>query len=265
MIRLIATDVDKTLIREGTGYLNPEYYAVIRALKKKGVFFIAASGRHMGSLSALFTPVADEIGMISSGGAVYSIFGEQHVVSALTCEEVLGIEEDVKKIPDAAFVADTPDSVLMHPGNEQLYRFLTEGYGNRVELTDGFFPPEKAYVKVAIYHPNRIEEATREIVRKWSGQVHLCFAGDVWLDGLSPQCNKGNALACIQERLGISVSETIAFGDNGNDLEMLSRAGISYAVAGARPEVKRAVTHVIGPWEEDSVLRELKTVLKKLS
>ena len=44
MIKLIATDLDDTILPEGTFDLNPEYYEVIRELKKKGILFAASSG-----------------------------------------------------------------------------------------------------------------------------------------------------------------------------------------------------------------------------
>ena len=52
--------------------------------------------------------------------------------------------------------------------------------------------------------------------------------------------SKGAALRQIQESLGIGPEETMAFGDQLNDLEMLERAYYSYAVGNARPEVKAA-------------------------
>ena len=50
MIKLIVSDVDGTLLPEGTADLNPELYDVIRELKAKGIVFAAASGRQMNSM-----------------------------------------------------------------------------------------------------------------------------------------------------------------------------------------------------------------------
>ena len=45
MIKLIATDIDGTLVADGTLDLNPEYYDVIKELKRRGTIVLAASGR----------------------------------------------------------------------------------------------------------------------------------------------------------------------------------------------------------------------------
>ena len=72
MIRLIATDLDDTILPEGTFDLNPEYIEVIRELNQKGILFVAASGRHTSSIRRLLEPVRDEVvilGDFSWGGA----------------------------------------------------------------------------------------------------------------------------------------------------------------------------------------------------
>lgn len=50
MIKLVASDVDGTLLPEGSSDMNPELYDVIRRLKEKGIVFAAASGRQMNSV-----------------------------------------------------------------------------------------------------------------------------------------------------------------------------------------------------------------------
>ena len=73
MIKLIATDIDGTLLADGTLKINPEYYDVIKELRNRGVRVIAASGRQRSSIEKVFAPIVDEISFISENGtAVYS-------------------------------------------------------------------------------------------------------------------------------------------------------------------------------------------------
>ena len=55
MIKLIATDIDGTLVADGTLDLNPEYYDVIKELKRRGTIVLAASGRQRASIEKVFT------------------------------------------------------------------------------------------------------------------------------------------------------------------------------------------------------------------
>ena len=43
MIKLVASDVDGTLVPDGTFEIDPEIYDVIKKLKEKGITFVAAS------------------------------------------------------------------------------------------------------------------------------------------------------------------------------------------------------------------------------
>ena len=45
MIKLIATDVDGTLVKDGTMQIDPEYMTVIKELVQKGIIFAVCSGR----------------------------------------------------------------------------------------------------------------------------------------------------------------------------------------------------------------------------
>ena len=60
-IKLVCSDVDGTLVAEGKGGLNPEYYREIKRLKEKGINFAVVSGRSYEASRPLFEPVADDI------------------------------------------------------------------------------------------------------------------------------------------------------------------------------------------------------------
>lgn len=53
----------------------------------------------------------------------------------------------------------------------------------------------------------------------------------------------------------------MAFGDNQNDIDMLKRAGRSFAVENAREELKNVASGICGSYKEDGVLRELRKLI----
>ena len=81
------------------------------------------------------------------------------------------------------------------------------------------------------------------------------------MDFTAPGSEKGNALKELQERLHVTAEETMAFGDNNNDIGMLKNAGESYAVSEAREEVKAVCKYILPDTNKNSVLRVLKTLL----
>ena len=68
MIKLIASDVDGTLVKDGTLMINPEYMNVINTLVDKGIIFVVCSGRQFVSERKLFAPIADKLYYISGVG-----------------------------------------------------------------------------------------------------------------------------------------------------------------------------------------------------
>ena len=70
MIKLIASDVDGTLVKDGTLMINPEYMTVIHKLVEKGIIFVVCSGRQFASERRLFAPIVNELYYISDGGTV---------------------------------------------------------------------------------------------------------------------------------------------------------------------------------------------------
>ena len=66
--------------------------------------------------------------------------------------------------------------------------------------------------------------------------------------------DKGNALRILQDYFGVSREETMAFGDNTNDIGLMKAAGFSYAVENARPEVKEAARFICPSYLEKGCL-----------
>ena len=67
----------------------------------------------------------------------------------------------------------------------------------------------------------------------------------------SIHASKGNALCTLCKKLGISMENVLAIGDNENDISMLQAAGISAAMENAEDDVKQAAKFVAGHNEED--------------
>ena len=71
MIKLIASDLDGTLLQNGSTEVPREIFELIIKLKEKGIIFAAASGRQYYSLRNLFGPVRDDIAYICENYFLY--------------------------------------------------------------------------------------------------------------------------------------------------------------------------------------------------
>ena len=76
-------------------------------------------------------------------------------------------------------------------------------------------------------------------------------------DITSTEADKGKGLAAIAQAEGIDISETMAFGDGGNDIAIIQRAGIGVAMGNASDEVKTAADYVTTNIDNDGVRNAL--------
>ena len=97
--------------------------------------------------------------------------------------------------------------------------------------------------------------------QRLDGKLEATTSGHGSIDLIVPGCHKASGLKRLVKRWGISPEQCKAFGDGGNDIEMLKYCGHSYAMANAPENVKQAAKQVCPSNEEDGVLVALERLL----
>ena len=266
MIKLIATDVDGTLVKDGTMTINPEYMTVIRKLTELGITFVVCSGRQYDSERKLFEPLKDLVYFVSDGGTVIRKNDKILKVHTLPDETWKSMHRMVKeKMPECDCFIATPECCYAENENGRMFRWLRDSYGYDMRKVDDLSSLQgKQVLKFSVYHPERCEELCAPyFTPAWRDKVTLAAAGKEWMDSTPPEGEKSIAVEFIRQRLGISLEETCTFGDNLNDIAMLRKAGMSYAVANAREEVQAAAREVCPSYSEDGVLQILKGIVSE--
>lgn len=254
MIKLIATDIDGTLIQDSTPDLYPEIAEEIRRLTDRGIYFACASGRQYASIRNVFRDVADRIIYIAENGAHIRYQDRDLALTRMRGEYVKELILQLRGIPDCEMVVSTPEGSLLETHNPEFLDMMTYGYHNVFRVVDDVLKEGKPILKVALYHKDSIRELGEDVlIPAWKDRLKTCVAGEEWVDFMDLSVDKGNALKEIQAAFGIAKEETMAFGDNTNDIGLMRAAGESYAVENAHPEVKAAAKHVCPSWKEKGV------------
>ena len=261
MIKLIASDIDGTLVQEGTHELNPELLDVILKLRAKGIQFAAASGRQWISIERLFDPIKEKIFYISDNGAYVGCHGRNLFLNTIERAEAMELIEAMKKIPGVEVMVGSADTAYMDTKDQELLDWMINGYKFRIQQVEDVREITDDIIKVTAYRKSAIEESTRELCKQFGDRFKMSIAGDVWLDCMAKGVNKGAAIRVMQEELGILPEETMAFGDQCNDIEMMKQAYYSFAVNNAKPEVKEAARFRADSNDQDGVLKILKLLL----
>ena len=261
MIKLVVSDVDGTLVPDGTSQVNPELFEMILKLREKGIQVAIASGRPWASIEKAFEPVKQKIFYISNNGAYLGCSGRSLFTTSIDREILEELIEEGHGAPNLSMTYAGENGDYIEEGNDRLYQWLTEGYGFRVTRVKDLRDVKEPCLKLSYYKEHGVEEGGREIFWKYKDRVKITIAGDMWMDCMALGVNKGQAVRCLQESLGILPSETVAFGDQLNDLEMLGQAYYSFAVANAREEVRKAARFQADENVKDGVLKVLRQLV----
>lgn len=261
MIKLIASDVDGTLIQDSTPDLYPEMEDAILKMKEKGILFCAASGRQYYSIRNVFRNVADDIAYIAENGAHIRYQDKNIAVTPMKREYVEEIMAMLRPYyGECDTIISTANGSLVESKNQEFLDLITYGYHNSFRVVKDVLAEDEEIIKIAIRRKDSIRKlGESRFIPEWQDRVKVCVAGEEWVDFMDNSVDKGNALKTLMTHLGISREQSMAFGDNNNDIGMMLAAGTSYAVETAVPEVKQAATDICPGYKDKGVYQIIRS------
>lgn len=258
MIKLIASDIDGTLVKDGSNEINPELFDVILGLREKGIQFAVASGRQWASVESIFDPIKEKVFYLSDNGAYVGCHGRSLFVNTIDRQIIMDMIRDVRKVPGLEVMVSGPDVAYLETRDQEFIDWLIDGYKFRVQQVEDLTAVDSEFIKISIYRKSDVESHTRSFREKYGDRLKITISGDMWMDCMKLGINKGQAIKLLQDSLEIKPEETMAFGDQLNDIEMLKQAYYSFAVGNARKEVKEAARFQADTNVNDGVLKILK-------
>lgn len=231
MIRLAASDIDGTLLRNGAREIPEEVFIQIRRLKEKGILFAAASGRQYKSMRGLFAPVAEDIVYLCENGAI--VYKDERVLAKqpMPREDALLLIAQIQNTEDCEVLISGANTSYMMPKQEDYLDHIRYFVGNNIALIKRAEDIPEEILKVAAYCRSGAQNYDKPLGDLWRGKFNAAMAGEKWLD--FTLADKGSGMKALCRALGIAVSETVAFGDNFNDLPMLLAVGEAYMIKGS--------------------------------
>ena len=260
MIKLIASDIDGTILPEGGKELNPEIFDVILELEKHDIHFAVASGRQLQSEQWLFSPVKDHISYIADNGAICMHKGEVHVITKFQQDLAIKIIKELEKRPNCNVTVSSPTTQYIKGNSEEFYTYLTKHLSYDVTIIDDFTKIDEPIIKIAYLDLVTNEASFKHFYDLFNKDIRVVTAGNRWVDFIPFDSNKGTALKFLLNQMNLTPAEVISFGDQQNDIEMLQFTKKSYAMAHAKPEIKKYATD-----ETESVTHTLRELLRTLA
>lgn len=257
MIKYVASDLDGTLLKNEAQSLDAEVFDLIRQLKEKGIHFIAASGRQYDNLYRLFGPVQDDISYIAENGSL--CVHDHKVISKGLINRDLGIRiiKAARKFPNCYCLLSCESASYTDSDDPKFMNHMRNVVKYKIEKVPDLLDVREPFLKFAVFDFNGTNATEPFFREQFSSEITVVTSGNLWVDFIAPNANKGSGLADITRHLGISLKDGIAFGDQFNDIELLEAAGIGYAMADCAPGVEKHADR-----QTESVERILQEILK---
>ncbi|MFJ5684446.1 HAD family hydrolase [Streptomyces sp. NPDC093099] len=262
--RLVATDLDGTLLRED-GTVSGRTREALAAVTAAGAAHIVVTGRAVPWTRHILDDLGYEgLAVCGQGAQVYHA-GEHKLLTSLTLDRQLAglalakIEGEVGPLALAASRDGLDGDVLVGPG----YR-VQEGPLPAVLVDDPAELWSAPLNKVYIQHPELDDDALAQAARATVGSlVDVVMAGPGVVEILPLGLSKATGLSLAARRLGIKAADTIAFGDMPNDIPMFGWARHGVAMANAHEELKAVANEVTASNEDDGIALVLEKLLSQ--
>ncbi|GAA4062687.1 Cof-type HAD-IIB family hydrolase [Amphibacillus indicireducens] len=285
MIKLIATDLDGTLLTSN-GEISERNRQAILAAQKQGIEVIVATGRSFESAIRPFEKAKLVCPMICVNGAE-AYQADQKQILAITMskkmiEEIIAVTSEqgayLELYTNKGIYAQKQSDFfellktlikMNHPNLSEAeikkrvnQRFQDESFIFVDDFESLISDPSIEIVKALAFSfdQQRLENIKTTFAEE--PELIVTSSGRDNIEFNHPDAQKGLALKAHAEATKIDQTQVMAIGDNDNDLSMLSYAGKSVAMANAKESIKAIADQITSSNDEDGVALVIEEILQ---
>ena len=271
-IRVIATDMDGTLL-DPKGQLDlPRLEKILDKLDQCDIRFVIATGNEVHRMRQLLGHLAERVVLVVANGA--RIFENNELIQAQTWDDAMvdkALAHFKGRECQDQFVVTAMNGGFVKKGTvfTELDKFMTpemiEKLYQRLNFVDEFDSSLFGGVlKMSmVVGEERLDSVLQEVNDLFDGRVRAVSSGYGCIDILQDGIHKAWGLVELLKRWNLKPEQIMAFGDSENDIEMLELAGISYAMENAEEAVKRVATKVAPANSQAGVYKVLENWLER--
>ena len=272
MIKLIATDMDGTLLDQRGQLDLSRLEKILDKLDHRGVRFVIATGNEVHRMRQLLGHLAERVVLVVANGA--RIFENDKLIQAQTWDDAMvdrALAHFKGRECQDQFVVTAMNGGFVKEGTvfTELDKFMTpemiEKFYQRMHFVDEF--DSKLFGGVLkmsmVVGEERLDSVLQEVNDLFDGGVRAVSSGYGCIDILQDGIHKAWGLVELLKRWNLKPEQIMAFGDSENDIEMLELAGISYAMENAEDRVKEIATEVAPANSQAGVYQVLENWLEE--
>lgn len=272
-VKLIMTDLDGTLFKNDHESISERNVNALKLAQENGIKICIATGR---TKSLIFdaiqqVPFADYI-ITSNGAVTYDAKTDKVITSQLLSAEKSKKVFEIINSHSLTHEIYFEGECFLDGYSASLYNYgnISAHYLKVLKDKANVVPDLSEYIGDRGVEKINIMHITGEEL--YEVKNALSDIGDIYVTSSIPEnlemnnfnSNKGYALSALCKILNISENEVMAFGDSGNDCEMLSQAGYSFATANAWEQAKKVAKAVTLSNEDDGVAVQIEKYLESI-
>lgn len=276
-MKLIAIDLDGTLLADD-GTISMENVRSIREVQDKGHIVSIATGRSLHDTKEIIRRAKLDCPIIVGNGArsfhhgidLHQLYLETDVV-----KELMSFLQDL----EVYFEMYTNDGILLEKNMETILRKELSNVGKDIlvsldqmiaiqrgqhglQIVDDYETVCSSYEGVYKVFVLSLLSKKRDQLKNWIDSrkdISITSSGREKLEIAHHRASKGYALELLAKHFNIPMKNTVAIGDNFNDLSMFKVAGISISMGNAEDEVKQETTYTTKNYDQHGVAHALRT------
>ena len=248
MYKLIATDMDGTLLNSNSHISKQNEDAIINA-QEKGVIFVLASGRPTPAMIPFVSQLKlDKLNgyLISyNGAAITRCSDNKNIFSLGLNEEDIRLWWDIANKYDVSIVTYVDDIIYCSKHTEYVD---IEAKVTGLEVKEIEDIKELDFTKtmkcMLVAKPSKIKDLYETTKKTLGDKYFIAISNPHFLEVANINVNKGQTLEHLCNLLNIKKDEVIACGDSYNDVDMLKIAGLSVAADNSPSDIKDICKYV---------------------
>lgn len=261
--KIIACDMDETLLSSDASICRRNIEAIAKA-KAQGVKFVPCTGRGFRSVEGVLKTLNlfDEAGQYVIGFNGASITENKGHRSLFWDPIPFDLADRIYRKSASyglcmhIYTRDTVYISGVTPDEEDFLRGRM-AYVPTAEKTLDFLRGKEEVCKLIIMHTDysRLQEIHAEMMPLLD-DITVSFSSNRYIEFMHKGVTKGVALLKLAAMLGVEPEETMAIGDNINDIEMLLAAGLSIGVHNLNPLIRQYCNVVTDATNNDGAVGE---------
>lgn len=264
-VKLIAVDMDGTFLSDNKTFNQQRFIKQLSVMKAQGVRFVVASGNQYYKLCTYFAGIEREsIAYVAENGGFVHNGRETIFVAEMANETLKRVYDFLTNLQAVTAIICGEQSAYVLPTADPAQVKQARNHYQNLQRVGCYRYINDKIIKIALKMEPQIHNKVLAMAKQALGDVLTSVtSGHEWMDLILPGIHKAYGLQLLQQQWGIFDAEIAAFGDSDNDIEMLQKAGYSFAMKNADVHIHKIARYMAPENNDEGVLDMIDRLLKR--